>query len=122
MKVDGVVMSTTVWGIATCSTVKKAERALTDHGIAWSPRDLRAAPPTRADVLRFVAGVGVAALKNTSGGSYRALPESARSWTDDAWIDAFVSDPMLLKRPIIEHDGVTVGVGFKTDAVLAKLR
>ena len=115
-------MSIIVWGIATCSTVKKAHRALDDHGISYQARDVRAAPPTRADIVRFVVGVGVAALKNTSGISYRALPSASRQWNDEAWVDAFVADPMLLKRPIIERDGVTVGVGFRDEAVVGRLR
>ena len=115
-------MSIIVWGIATCSTVKKAQRALDDHAISYQARDVRADPPTRADIVRFVAGVGVVALKNTSGNSYRALPAASRQWSDEAWIDAFFADPMLLKRPIIERDGVTVGVGFRDDAVVSRLR
>ena len=115
-------MSIIVWGIATCSTVQMAQRALDDHGISYQARDLRASPPTRVDIIRFVVGVGVAALKNTSGISYRALPAASRQWSEEAWVDALVADPMLLKRPIIERDGVTVGVGFRDDAVISHLR
>jgi len=117
-------MSTVVvWGIPTCSTVSKARAALNAHGIAHEFRDLRAAPPTRVDVDRFVAALGNKALRNTSGGSYRALPDDKDGWSDAAWAAAFVADPMLLKRPVIERDGATVVAGFKDEAaVLALLR
>jgi arsenate reductase len=111
-----------VWGISSCGTVKKARAALQQAGVAFVDRDLRAQPPTTSDVARFIAAVGVGALKNTSGGSYRALPADKDSWSDAEWAKAFAADPMLIKRPVIEKDGVVVGVGWRTDALLASLR
>lgn len=115
-------MSVVVWGIPTCGTVKKARAALEAAGISFVDRDLRAAPPSASDLERFLAAVGAKSLRNTSGGSYRALPPEKDTWTDAEWRDAFLRDPMLIKRPVIEKDGVVVGVGFRDDSVIAKLR
>ncbi len=115
-------MSIVVWGIPSCGTVKKARAALQGAGIAFADRDLRDAPPTPADVARFVAAVGVNALKNTSGGSYRALGAEKDGWSEARWTAAFAQDPMLIKRPVIEKDGVVVTVGWKSDEALARLR
>jgi arsenate reductase len=117
-------MSTVVvWGIPSCSTVSKARAALTAAHIDHTFRDLRAQPPSRDDVVRFVSTLGNKALRNTSGGSYRALPDSKDTWTDEAWIDAFVTDPMLLKRPVIERDAAPIAAGFKDEAaILQRLR
>jgi arsenate reductase len=115
-------MSITVWGIPSCGTVKKARAALQGAGIAFVDRDLRATPPSSADVARFVAAVGVNALKNTSGGSYRALGAEKDAWDDAAWTAAFTRDPMLIKRPVVEKNGVVVTVGWKNDDALARLR
>ena len=106
-------MTITVWGIPSCGTVKKAQGALQREGIAFVSRDLRQAPPSRADVERFVAAVGAKALRNTSGGAYRALGPEKDSFTDQQWVDAYVADPMLIKRPVIERDGAPVQVGFR---------
>lgn len=115
-------MSIIVWGIPSCGTVKKARAALQAAGIAFVDRDLRTAPPTAADIARFVDAVGTRALRNTSGGSYRALPDAKDGWSDAQWCDAFAHDPMLIKRPVLEKDGVVVGVGFRDDSVLSRLR
>jgi len=117
-------MSTVVvWGIPNCSTVKKARTSLDANGVGHAFRDLRGQPPSRDDVDRFVAALGNKALRNTSGGSYRALPDDKDSWSDTQWAAAFVADPMLLKRPLIERDGVPVVAGFKDEAaILALLR
>ncbi len=112
-----------VWGIPSCSTVSKARAALTAAHVDHAFRDLRGQPPGRDDVIRFVSALGNKALRNTSGGSYRALPADKDSWSDQAWIDAFVADPMLLKRPVIERDGTTIVAGFKDEAaILQRLR
>jgi arsenate reductase len=108
-----------VWGIPSCGTVKKARAHLEARGLPYDFRDLRATPPTAAQVARWVEVFGARAMRNTSGGSYRALPADKDAWSDDAWARAFVADPMLLKRPILERDGVPLAVGFKDDAVRA---
>ena len=115
-------MAIIVWGIPTCGTVKKARAALQGAGLAFVDRDLRVSPPTAADVARFVAAVGVGALKNTSGASYRALGAEKDGWSDAMWIKAFTRDPMLIKRPVIEKDGAVVTVGWKSEAAIDRLR
>jgi len=104
--------------------VKKACAALKDAGIPFVDRDLRADPPTGAELDAVIAEFGVKALRNTSGASYRALPPEKDLWSDGQWRAAFERDPMLLKRPVIviEPDGNVVGVGFRDGSVIAKLR
>ena len=106
-----------VWGIPSCSTVKKARTFLTDRGLAHRFADLRTAPPSSSTIQGWAAAFGTKALRNTSGGSYRALPADKDGWTDARWIEAFAGDPMLIKRPVIERDGAPVMVGFKDDDV-----
>ncbi|MDP2345803.1 MAG: arsenate reductase family protein [Deltaproteobacteria bacterium] len=106
-----------VWGIPSCSTVKKARTFLTDRGIAHRFADLRAAPPSTSTIELWAAAFGTRAMRNTSGGSYRALPEDKDSWSDARWIKEFAGDPMLIKRPVIERDGKAILIGFKDDDV-----
>jgi arsenate reductase len=102
-----------VWGIPSCSTVKKARAFLEANGVAHRFADLRAAPPSPETVARWVKAFGTKALRNTSGGSYRALPADKDTWDDARWIAAFTADPMLIKRPVIERAGAPATVGFR---------
>jgi arsenate reductase len=111
-------MSYTVYGIVTCGTVRKARVWLDARGVAYRFVDLREEPPTRARVEAWVRALGVAALKNTSGGSYRALGADKDGWSDARWVDAFVADPMLIRRPVIERDGAPVQVGWRAPLAL----
>lgn len=106
-------MALNVYGIPTCGTVRKARSWLRDHDLDHELIDLRATPPTRAQIDTWVDTFGAKALRNTSGGAYRALGPEKKTWTDAQWAAAFVDDPMLIKRPVIVRDGVPLQVGFR---------
>jgi arsenate reductase len=106
-------MALTVYGIPTCGTVRKARSWLDANGHAHTFVDLRQSPPARAQVDGWVARFGASALRNTSGGSYRALGPEKDGWSPEQWAAAFAADPMLIKRPVIERDGAPLQVGFR---------
>ena len=115
-------MALTVYGIPTCGTVKKARRWLEERGTSHDWVDLRATPPDRERVAAWVGSLGSKALRNTSGRAYRQLPDDKKTWSDARWIDAFASDPMLIKRPVVERNGVAVIAGFRaSDEALSAL-
>jgi arsenate reductase len=105
-------MALTVYGIPTCGTVKKARAWLDAAGRPHRFVDLRAAPPARAQIDAWIAAFGAKALRNTSGGSYRALGPEKDGWSEAEWAEAFARDPMLVRRPVVERDGVPVLVGW----------
>lgn len=109
----------TIYGIPTCESCKKARAWLDARGHAHAFVDLRATPPSREQVARWVAALGDKALRNTSGQSYRALGSKKDGMDTSAWIRAFTDDPMLIKRPLLERDGVPLAVGFSSDRYAA---
>ncbi|MCB9678722.1 MAG: Spx/MgsR family RNA polymerase-binding regulatory protein [Alphaproteobacteria bacterium] len=112
----------TVYGIPNCDTVKKARAWLESRGVAHVFVDFRAHPVGEARVARWVEALGSAALRNTSGQAYRALPDAKTGWSDAEWAKRFAADPMLVKRPVIEVRGEPVMAGFrKADALEAAL-
>lgn len=113
-------MSLTVYGIPTCGTVKKVRAWLDSHQLVHEWVDLRATPPAPDRVARWVAAFGAAPLRNTSGGAYRALGAEKDAWSTAEWTEAFARDPMLIKRPVLERDGVPYSVGGN-EAALARL-
>ncbi|TVQ94665.1 MAG: Spx/MgsR family RNA polymerase-binding regulatory protein [Deltaproteobacteria bacterium] len=114
-------MSLTLYGIPTCGTVKKARKWLHDRGVDHTFVDFREHPPSQAKVDAWVQAFGAKAMRNTSGGAYRALGDEKKTWDDTRWSRAFASDPMLIKRPIIERDGAPTRVGFRaSDEVLTQ--
>lgn len=112
----GKVIVVTVYGIPSCGTVKKARAALAEAGVEHTFVDLRAEPPSRERVDAWVAAFGAPAMRNTSGGAFRALGPEKDTWTAERWAEAFAADPMLIRRPVIERDGRPAVVGFRDPA------
>lgn len=112
-------MKIRVYGIDTCQSCKKAKAYLSARGVSFEWIDLRKDAPSRASITAWVKSLGAKALRNTSGGSYRALGSAKDSWTDADWIDAYVNDPMLIKRPVVVVDGEVRAVGFREAALEA---
>ena len=116
-------MSLFVYGIPTCSSCKKALKWLDSKSIAYTWVDTRKTPPTEKNVHSWIADIGNKTMRNTSGGSYRALGEEKHTWSDKQWGKAFAADPMLLKRPLFVQDQKALFTGFRgsDEELLAKL-
>jgi arsenate reductase len=115
-------MALVVYGIPTCGTCKKALAWLDARGLHYRWVDLRSESPSEAQVGRWVGAFGALALRNLSGGAYRALGEAKARFGETEWTAAFVADPMLIKRPVLERDGKPLIVGFRaSDAELERL-
>lgn len=106
-------MSLELYGIPTCGTVKKARAWLEARQVEHTFVDLRKSPPSNEQVHAWIEALTAKKLRNTSGKSYRSLGEEKKTWSDMQWQEAFVADPMLIKRPVIIKDGVPVQVGFR---------
>jgi arsenate reductase len=108
-----------IYGISSCGTVKKAKAWLQAHGQNFEAIDLRQTPPSAELVANWVATFGSKAMRNTSGGAYRALGADKTQWSEERWAAEFTAEPMLIKRPIIERQGRPLKVGFRgTEAEL----
>jgi arsenate reductase len=106
-------MALNVYGIPNCGTCKKAIAWLDGQGIDYTFIDTKEHPPAKDVIEQWVASLSAKPMRNTSGGSYRALGAEKKAWSDQQWTDAFADDAMLLKRPLFEKDGRAVMVGFR---------
>jgi arsenate reductase len=97
----------------------KARRWLGDHEVEVQLRPIVEKPPTITELrdLWKRSGLPLKKFFNTSGQSYRALPEreELESLSDDAKLGLLAKDGKLIKRPILD-DGKSVLVGFDPDA------
>ena len=116
-------MTLEVYGIPTCSTCKKAMQWLEARSVAYKFVNTKEVALERDAVAAWVAALTIKSTRNTSGYAYRALGEERNTWTEAEWVEAFVRDPMLLKRPLFVKDGKAVMVGFRgsNEAIATKL-
>ncbi len=104
-----------VLSYAGCGTCKKALAWLAARGVTVEVRAIVEAPPTVAELTRWISASGKPVQKwlNTSGQSYRALGKDKVAAATDAQLVALLAkDGKLVKRPVLVS-GDTVLVGFK---------
>jgi len=91
-----------VYGIANCDTVKKALKALEGAGFSPELVDIRKNPLKQAEIERFFSVFGEA-LVNRRSTTWRGLSQEVRDQAPERLISAH---PTLMKRPVIEAEGV----------------
>ena len=115
-------MSLTIYGIRNCDTMKKARAWLDRAGHAYVFHDYKAAGIDLARLERWAQQVGWEALLNRSGTTFRKLPEAARQGLNEMRALALMQEqPSMIRRPVLEHAGDLVMVGFKPDVYKANL-
>jgi Spx/MgsR family transcriptional regulator len=109
---------TTVYGLDTCDTCRKARNWLKRFGVEHAfvdYRDQRVPPETLKDWARQLGGWDK--LVNRASTTWRTLPEARRSpHSDPEWTLLIKEYPALVKRPVVVTDAGTVTVGFTDNA------
>lgn len=106
----------TFYGIPNCDTVKKARTWLDGRGVAYVFHDYKKAGIDEASLSRWTDRLGWENVLNRAGTTFRALPETDKAGLDqDRAIALMLTQPSMIKRPIVEGDGTLVA-GFKPDA------
>ena len=99
-------MSTLVFGIKNCDTIKKARRWLESHAIHYEFCDMREQPPSPQMVSNWIDKIGIDTLVNRRSTTYRQLPTEQQQSTDKgAWLKVIAQQPTLIKRPLLAHEG-----------------
>ncbi len=108
-------MTTTLYGIPNCDTVKKARDWLAQRGVAYTFHDYKKSGIDQAKLAEWVDELGWETVLNRAGTTFRKLPEAERSDLDgDKAIGLMLSQPSMIKRPVVEHAGGLL-VGFKPE-------
>jgi Spx/MgsR family transcriptional regulator len=95
-----------LYGIPTCDTCKKAQKALNDEGYEVTFRDIRADPLSETEWTEFLTEFG-SALVNQKSTTYRGLSMWLRESEADAQL---LAHPTLMKRPVLKvGDKMTLG-------------
>ena len=105
-----------LYGIPNCTTVKKARAWLAGHTLEVAFHDFKKQGVDAAWLREVAAQTGWQALLNTRGTTWRKLPDAEKAAvSDEASAIAFmISQPSVIKRPVLERDG-RYHLGFAED-------
>ena len=106
-----------LYGIPNCDTVRRARTWLADHRVAHDFHDFKKAgvPPERLDA--WLASAGWERVLNRKGTMWRKLVEAQRAAVVDAASarSLMLSQPSVIKRPVVEWPDGAITVGFDAD-------
>jgi arsenate reductase (glutaredoxin) len=108
-------MTTILYGIPNCDTVKKARTWLDKHGVKYRFHDFKKEGLDKAQLKGWVDQAGLNVVLNKAGTTFRALPDAEKeNLTEAKARKLMVENPSLVKRPVLEKDG-RLFIGFKPD-------
>ena len=106
---------TTLYGIANCDTIKKAQKWLASNDIAYTFHDYRKDGLDEILINAFLEKSDWTDLLNKRSTSYRNLTtEQKESLSETTVIALFIEFPTLIKRPLLIHNDKQL-LGFKAE-------
>lgn len=101
-----------VYGIKNCDTVKKALKWLNENEIETEFHDFKKEIPSAKLVAEWLEEIGSEKLINRRGTTWRKLSDEQKALSEDAdLIELIIENTSLIKRPVVNHQGVW-SVGF----------
>ncbi|MFG1623924.1 ArsC/Spx/MgsR family protein [Kribbella sp. NPDC049227] len=102
-----------IWINPACSKCRTATKALDEAGVTYTVRRYLDDPPTAAELTEVLARLNLEPWdlvrhNEPDAKPLRDLPRNAAN--RPAWIEAMVTHPILIQRPILTADDTTTAV------------
>lgn len=105
-------MSTDLYGIPNCDTVKKARAWLDAQGVAYTFHDYKKEGADPVKLREWIAAKGWETVLNRRGTTFRQLAGADKIDLDAAKaVSLMQAQPSLIKRPVVAYEGGLL-VGF----------
>ena len=112
-------MTTILYGIPNCDTVKKARVWLDQHDVAYAFHDYKKVGIDRPRLEAWVAEHGWEVVLNRAGTTFRALPDADKANLEAGRaVTRMLAQPSMIKRPVLDL-GDRTRVGFKPERYAA---
>lgn len=112
----------TLYGIKNCDTVARARQRLGDAGIEFRFHDFKSEGLSVALAQSWIDALGVDAVVNRKGTTWRKLDEATRAGlTADNAAALLAREPSLVKRPVIVSPrGLSIGFAKPDEAAIVE--
>ena len=111
-----IPVTTTLYGIPNCDTVKKARGWLDARGVAYAFHDYKKAGIDEARLRGWSRELGWEKLLNRAGTTFRKLPEADKEKLgEDSAIALMLAQPSMIKRPVLDIGDRRI-VGFDPES------
>ena len=100
-------MTITIYGIKSCSTMKKAFTKLDELGVSYDFHDYKKQGIDKNSVQRWVESLGIDKVLNKRGTTWRKLTDEQKQAADENVnnaIDLLIENTSMIKRSIVEGE------------------
>jgi arsenate reductase len=109
-------MAITIYGIKNCDTMKKARAFLDKKGVVYDFHDYKTQGIERARLEGWAKKAGWETLLNKAGTTFRKLPDKEKEGlTEKKAIALMLTQPSMIKRPVLELGGGKLLIGFRPE-------
>ena len=106
-------MSTTIYGIKNCDTMKKAFKWLDNQAIEYTFHDYKKAGLDEVLAKKWVEDLGWENVINKRGTTWRKLDDATKETMNNInAVKQMLENPSIIKRPLLEHNNEKT-LGFK---------
>ena len=101
-------MTTTIYGIKACDSMKKAFALLDEHGLSYQFFDYKKQAPSAELLQQWIEQLGADAVLNKRGTTWRKLTDEQKAQADTVAgaIALMQTQPSMIKRPIVQTSDV----------------
>ena len=115
-------MTTTLYGIKNCDTVRKARKWLDSNQIPYQFHDFREDGITSQLISQWLESVDWSELFNKRSTTFRQLSDAQKSnLNEQSALQLMQEHPTLIKRPVLNTAESTL-IGFKPDTYQAAFK
>ncbi|MGM8898586.1 MULTISPECIES: Spx/MgsR family RNA polymerase-binding regulatory protein [unclassified Psychrobacter] len=100
-------MTITIYGIKSCSTMKKAFTKLDELDVSYNFHDYKKQGIDKKSVQRWVDELGIDKVLNRRGTTWRKLTDEQKQVANanvESAIDLLIENTSMIKRPIVEGE------------------
>ena len=118
---DSKTSSSTLFGLSSCDTCRKARRWLDDHGIEYAYHDVRADGIAAEKIGAWIEAINWQTLVNKRSTTWREISDAEKAdLSAQRALRLCTQYPTLIKRPVLEWGGGIL-VGFSPQSYAANL-
>lgn len=108
-------MTTTIYGIKNCDTMKKAFKWLNNGNISYDFHDYKNQGIDQAVLNAALDAHGWEKVINQRGTTWRKLPDNIKNTMNaENALKIAEENPSIIKRPLLMHDNIII-LGFKDE-------
>ena len=111
-------MLITVYGIPNCGSVQKARTWLDVQELAYEFHDFKKSGIDEKHLKKWITQLGLEVVLNKKGTTWRQLPKKEQDamLDDQAAVQAMITHPSLIKRPVIDFGKGRLCIGVNPEA------